>query len=182
MKILKITYLVLSNFFIFYGIHSLFFSVKIPEILFNTLISLSCLNFVITLSINQSFNERKVWFITSQWLFSIILIYALTHFLSGKSETMLWISVIVISIIVGILTSLNFSKSFGIRINYKKYLLKLIIISVLLPLVSIIYFSLIYQIKFYDLSYFVFVPEILAVIIWQVFNYWELDFANKSSN
>jgi len=164
-------------------IHKFVFSSKFSELFLNVLLSISCLNFsIVLISLKQNFDRKTTWLVISEWIFSFILINSLSFFLSGKSETTYWISVVIASIIGGIITFINFSKTFEIKINFKKFFVKLVVISLLFPLVKIVYFSFIYQFKFYDLSFYVFIPEILVVIIWQVFHYLELDFANKSSN
>ncbi|MNK22734.1 hypothetical protein D3C87_410150 [compost metagenome] len=183
MKNIKLTYLIFSNLLIFYLIHKLVFSSKMPDLLFNLLLSFSCLNFVIiTTNINRNFDKRKIWFIISEWAFGFVLICFLNYFLSEKFEITFWISIFIISIMGGILTAVNFSKTFDKQVDLKKYTLKLIILSITFPLIDLLYFSLFYHRTFYDLSFYVFIPQILIVIIWQIFNYFELSLANKSSN
>lgn len=183
MRNLKLTYLIFSNLLIFYLIYRFVFSTKIPEISFSFLLSLSCLNFaLISANINQIFHKKNIWFIFSEWLFGFIIICFLNNFLSGKFEITFWISIVLISIMGGILTAVNFSKTFDKQVDLKKYTLKLIILSITFPLIDLLYFSLFYHRTFYDLSFYVFIPQILIVIIWQIFNYLELSFANKSSN
>ncbi|MBF8456837.1 hypothetical protein IV494_06530 [Kaistella sp. G5-32] len=175
MKYLKITYLIFSNFLLIYFTHKFFFHAKLSESLLDLLLSISCFNFgFLLLDYFRKFDRKNLCFLFSEWILGIILIYFLQILTSGKSEIIYWILIIIGSILGGILTVINFSKTFLIKISIKKYLLKLVIVSLTFPLIKIFYFSVVYQKTFYDLTFFAFIPEILIITTWQIFNLLEL--------
>jgi|GEM_PF-1504478 len=176
MKIIKITYLISSNILIIYLIYKFVFSDKIPTPYIGFFLSFLCLNFaIITMDNIQDINVNKILFIIFEWILGFTVIYFLNELISGQDEITYWIIIFLASIIGGFLTIVNFSKTLGIKINLKTYLIKLIILSLVFPLVEFIYFFIFYQKKFYDLSFYVFIPQIIVVILWQIFNFLELN-------
>ena len=173
MKDLKIPFLITITFLIFLFLHKIFFQIKLPEIVFEFIISLSCLNFAIfsVTKININTN-RKIWFLLSEWMIGFLLIILLNRITNGSGDIKFWFLVIFSSILGGVLTIINFAKTNKkTKIDLKKYLIILIPVSFAFPLISYLYFELIYQKTYYDLSFYVFIPEILIVIIWQIITF-----------
>ena len=172
MKNLKIVFLTIISLLIFFILHKFFFQFKFPKYAHELLMSFTCLNFAFFSATKLEIaSKRKIWFIFSEWLLGFILILLLTKVTTGANEMKYWILIIIASIIGGILTKINFSKSNETTENIKNYLTLLIPISLVFPLLNYIYFKLIYQKTFYDLSFYAIIPEIFIVIVWQIITY-----------
>lgn len=173
-KILNVLYLIFSNLVLFYCIHKIFFSTKILGIILNFLLSLSCLNFaVLSYCKNTLFDKKQIWYIISEWFLGFLLVTFLTKFFfirSLESQIPYWLSIFIASYLGGIITVLNHTKSFKSKIDLKKYSIQLLLLTTLFPLVSYLFFKFGYRKVFYDLSFFIILPEIIIVLIWQIFN------------
>jgi len=165
--------LAISNFLIFYILYKIAFSLKLSEIYFNFFISISTLNFALILLPTQSENIlTKLKFVITEYLLGLIIVIFFNKFFFTRTEEyqlIYWISIFISSIFGGMLTLINYRINFKTKIDLKKTMLLLTIISALFPLLNLFYFTFIYNKTFYDLSFYSFIPEILIVIIWQIF-------------
>ena len=172
-KILKVFYLVISNFVIFYFLHKIFFSIKLSEIFFNLFISISALNFaIILLPKATDCTANVLTFITTEYFIGLFIILFFTNFFfipSEECQISYWLSIFFASILGGAFTLLNFANKFKTKFEYRKILMQIIAVSLTFPLINLIYSTIIYKKTYYDLSFNVFVPEILIVIVWQTF-------------
>ncbi|MBT0556348.1 hypothetical protein PGK76_005790 [Riemerella anatipestifer] len=172
-KFLDIFYLIISNLMLFCCVYKLCFSIKISVIFFNALLSLSCLNFaIITSPKTKLLNKESIWYIISEWILGFVIVSFFTKFFSIRSSELqlsFWFSVCGVSLLGGILTIVNHNKIFGSKIDIKKYFIWLILLTFLFPLVSYFFFKFMYHKEFYDLSFYIIIPEIIIVLIWQIF-------------
>ena len=172
-KTIKILYLIVFNFVLFYCIYKLFFATKIYGIILNLLLSLSCLNFAITTSHKSKIFERKVvWYIISEWILGFLIISFFTKFFFIRSleyQFSYWMSIFCASLLGGFLTISNHNKTFNSGTDLKKYIIHLILLFLLFPLINFSFYNFIYQKVFYDLSFFIIIPETLIVLTWQTF-------------
>ena len=166
--------MIFSNLVLFYCIHKLFFSTKIFGILLNSLLSLSCLNFaVLSCCKNKLFDKKQIGYIVSEWLLGFLIIVFFTKFFfirSMESQFLYWLSIFIASFLGGLITIINHNRSFGSKSHLKKYFIQLIFLTIFFPIVSYLFFKFGYRKVFYDLSFFVILPEIIIVLIWQIFN------------
>lgn len=173
-KFLKIFYLTISNLVLFYCIHKLFFLKNIFGIPLNFLLSLSCLNFAVVNSYESKFLEKKqIWYLISEWVLGFLLISIFTKLFFIRSlehQSSYWISVFIASLLGGILSVINHNKTFKSKTDLKKYSVYLILLTLLFPLTNYLFFKFGYKRIFYDLSFPIIVPEIIIVLMWQIFN------------
>ena len=125
--------------------------------------------------------KKKIWFILSDFFMSTIFIFyfliTTSPFLNYFNIFFEFFSIFLASFLGGILTFYNYSCVTNYKYETKKYLLYNFLISFCL---ATIVFLLSYQFRgsFANLvgywTYLSFLPEILSVIIWQLFNYYFL--------
>lgn len=173
-KFIKIFYLTISNLVLFYCIYKLFFLKNILGFPLNFLLSLSCLNFAIVNSYERKLLKKKqIWYLISEWILGFLLISFLTKVFFIRSlehQSSYWISVFLASFLGGILTVINHNKTFNSKTDLKKYSAYLILLTLLFPLANYLFFKFGYKQTFYDLSFPVIIPEIIIVLMWQIFN------------
>ena len=125
-------------------------------------------------SYESKFLEKKqIWYLISEWVLGFLLISIFTKLFFIRSlehQSSYWISVFIASLLGGILSVINHNKTFNSKTDLKKYSVYLILLTLLFPLTNYLFFKFGYNRIFYDLSFPTIVPEIIIVLMWQIFN------------
>ena len=168
-RIIKILLTIIVNIVILYFFHLMIFRYNYPFSFFYFVIAILSINFsfLLVFNLKKSLKE-KVLFVFLECIITLIFLYLMVSYLEEKFWLLFWTSIIIISVIRGFMTGLTFSMIFKIKLNYKKYLIILILSSLSFPIIDYLYFAFIYHRIYYDLSFYIMLPKVLIAVIWQL--------------